>query len=465
MTLETAIAALEAADDDAALEQLAAAWRTCRAAELVPLIDQLAERVEGRVEPLGGRTANDRYRAFMTTVAGARQRDLGRLIALLPKLEYSDIKTALDELLYTWPHSPRILTLLARYPVGERDRVVEIRSTHAQPRHHELTAQDRAHVAELERLLARAEVSGEALLDAIYENPRDDSPRSIYADWLQARGDLRGEFIALQLARRAGIGDAASARRERTLLAAHGREWLGPLASVVTVGSTVFERGFPAKVIIDRPDPFTAREWATVEAIALGAAHHGVGTGHIAGALARLPALAEVRGLAPDQFAFLATHADVSHLGLAPAGPPQQSVLFIKTRATLRSLGLYDRPALWTPLLHHATSVERIELGRRSELVAWQREPLPAHVRELAVHYSALRLQISRLATGAFQRVVATASIKELTNHLVEMMTGWELRELELVVPRTMPTASREKLERRLRREHREIESIMFVVA
>ena len=463
MTLEAAISALVAADDEAALEQLAAVWRATRAAELVPLIDQLAERVEGRVEPLRGRTMNDRYRAFMTTIAGAQQRDLGRLIALLPKLDWSDIKTALDELLYTWPHSPRIMTLLARYPAGERDRVLEICATHAQPRHHELTVQECVHVAELERLLARAEVSGEALLAAIYDNPRDDGPRSVYADWLQARGDLRGEFIALQLARRTGIGDAASERRERTLLAAHGREWLGPLASVMTAGSAVFERGFPSKVTVNRSDPFTAREWATVEAIALVPADRGFGTG-VLGALARLPALAEVRGLAPDQFTFLATQTDLSHLGLASTGVPERSVLFVETRASLRSLGLYDHPARWTPLLQRATSLERIELGW-SDLAPWQGEPLPAHVRELAVDYGELRLRLSRLSTGAFHRVVATASVKDITNHMPEMITGWDVRELELVMPRAMPTAPREKLERRLRREHPEIESITFVVA
>jgi len=40
---------------------------------------------------------------------------------------------------------------------------------------------------------------GETLLDEVVENPHDLAPRLIYADWLEEHGDLRGEFIRLQL--------------------------------------------------------------------------------------------------------------------------------------------------------------------------------------------------------------------------------------------------------------------------
>ena len=38
----------------------------------------------------------------------------------------------------------------------------------------------------------------EAFLQAIIDNPDDDAPRLIYADWLEERGDPRGEFIRVQ---------------------------------------------------------------------------------------------------------------------------------------------------------------------------------------------------------------------------------------------------------------------------
>ena len=38
----------------------------------------------------------------------------------------------------------------------------------------------------------------DAFLQAIVEAPDDDTPRLIYADWLEERGDPRGEFIRLQ---------------------------------------------------------------------------------------------------------------------------------------------------------------------------------------------------------------------------------------------------------------------------
>ena len=36
------------------------------------------------------------------------------------------------------------------------------------------------------------------LLAAIIEDPDDDAPRLVYADWLQAQGDPRGELMQLQ---------------------------------------------------------------------------------------------------------------------------------------------------------------------------------------------------------------------------------------------------------------------------
>lgn len=39
----------------------------------------------------------------------------------------------------------------------------------------------------------------EAFLRDVIEHPDDDAVRLIYADWLEERGGLRGEFIRLQI--------------------------------------------------------------------------------------------------------------------------------------------------------------------------------------------------------------------------------------------------------------------------
>jgi uncharacterized protein (TIGR02996 family) len=40
----------------------------------------------------------------------------------------------------------------------------------------------------------------DAFLQDILANPEDDTPRSIYADWLDEQGDPRGEFLRLAVA-------------------------------------------------------------------------------------------------------------------------------------------------------------------------------------------------------------------------------------------------------------------------
>jgi uncharacterized protein (TIGR02996 family) len=37
----------------------------------------------------------------------------------------------------------------------------------------------------------------EGFLRAIQKNPEDDAFRLVYADWLEERGDLRGEYLRL----------------------------------------------------------------------------------------------------------------------------------------------------------------------------------------------------------------------------------------------------------------------------
>jgi uncharacterized protein (TIGR02996 family) len=102
---------------------------------------------------------------------------------------------------------------------------------------------------------------GQSLLDAVIANPEADEPRVVYADYLQERGDVRGEFIALQLQlhRLAPLdaGRAALEIRVQALLKKHQSKWTQAFKGDLRVmdiegrryASTVptkwnFERGF-----------------------------------------------------------------------------------------------------------------------------------------------------------------------------------------------------------------------------
>jgi uncharacterized protein (TIGR02996 family) len=87
----------------------------------------------------------------------------------------------------------------------------------------------------------------DAFLQAILEDPDDDTPRLVYADWLDDHGrPERAEFIRLQcrLARLpAGDGRRQDLEaREGDLLGRHRREWLEPLGDPWV--SAEFRRGF-----------------------------------------------------------------------------------------------------------------------------------------------------------------------------------------------------------------------------
>ena len=94
-----------------------------------------------------------------------------------------------------------------------------------------------------------------ALLDAIKDNPDDDTPRLIYADWLDDQGDVRGEFIRTQAAL-AGLAEDDPRHGElsavcEALWEEHGERLLGPLAELLPVDhyEPVWRRGFVEELI------------------------------------------------------------------------------------------------------------------------------------------------------------------------------------------------------------------------
>jgi uncharacterized protein (TIGR02996 family) len=107
---------------------------------------------------------------------------------------------------------------------------------------------------------------GKALLDAIYAAPHDLEARMIYGDYLQDRGDPRGELITLQLQPER---TAAQRAREAVLVEEHGEKWIGKLAEITTW--IEFELGFLARCGIASVPGWALdrREWATVKHIGL----------------------------------------------------------------------------------------------------------------------------------------------------------------------------------------------------
>jgi uncharacterized protein (TIGR02996 family) len=101
----------------------------------------------------------------------------------------------------------------------------------------------------------------DVFLADIIAHPEDDTPRLIYADWLEDNGQPeRAEFIRLQLelAKPADDGQSDPVRgqelqaREQQLLREHQKEWVRPLEGLVE--SCWFRRGFIEDIHVQAED-------------------------------------------------------------------------------------------------------------------------------------------------------------------------------------------------------------------
>src|SRR6516164_6222436 len=93
-------------------------------------------------------------------------------------------------------------------------------------------------------------VSHPEFLTAILDNPADDHPRLVYADWLDEHCDPRGEFIRVQCRlAKAGGKDRCLFEletREGELLHEFAATWAEPLAGLVDWWA--FHRGFVEEI-------------------------------------------------------------------------------------------------------------------------------------------------------------------------------------------------------------------------
>jgi uncharacterized protein (TIGR02996 family) len=108
-------------------------------------------------------------------------------------------------------------------------------------------------------------VDEQALYRAILAEPHDDTPRLVYADWLDDHADMfpkpiaamergRAGFIRLQCAIARAGESAALLQRQRRLLFAHGRKWRR--AFPLSIASQPFDRGFLRPRCSLRPHEF-----------------------------------------------------------------------------------------------------------------------------------------------------------------------------------------------------------------
>jgi uncharacterized protein (TIGR02996 family) len=92
--------------------------------------------------------------------------------------------------------------------------------------------------------------TGDALLQAVIENPEDDTPRLVYADWLDETGGPeeadRAEFIRVQCRLTALADDSPErpelAKREKALLRRYAKRWAQPYRELIDWW--LFRRGF-----------------------------------------------------------------------------------------------------------------------------------------------------------------------------------------------------------------------------
>lgn len=298
-------AALARDDLERALATAITAWQSSRSSTIARLVDQLDAR--DPTPPYAGKAwitaarqaASARQRgALIRAIANRTASELVEITRFVPRWDDPRVSSQFLALLQSLPfsgkrtretwravftavrhqHDPRFLELAATTPttwnVGpDTKQFLVNRLTEAIDGVAPSPPADPsvlALVAELAPKRQAPQANEQALLAAIYADPDDDAARLVYADFLQDRGDPRGEFITLQI----GRGDHSNSARERELWKKHGKQWLGSLGPIVR--DVEFRRGFLARATAkfrtqrDVELYGALPEWATVEVLELG---------------------------------------------------------------------------------------------------------------------------------------------------------------------------------------------------
>jgi uncharacterized protein (TIGR02996 family) len=256
------------------------------------------------------------------------------------------------------------------------------------------------------RLRADASVTDHAFLQAICDDPADDTPRLVYADWLEERGNPeRAEFIRLQID--VAHGRRRAAAREKELLFQYGDAWTAELPELEGIRWGDFERGFvesvwamTSQVFVDHAaDIFTATPVRRLVVKRLAGRSPGLTHFYKCRFLKRL------------------THLDLSGQGRVP-GMRSRHVLGLSWQLpNLRSFrasdcGLRDADMLWL-------CGDRDDMNRLEELVLSSNEIGSEGVRNLAesrhlTQLARLVLSHNQIDTEGARALARTANLPKL---------------------------------------------------
>lgn len=294
--LERAHAAARRGDDSAELDALLEAWAAVRDRDLADRIDMASHRA-ARARP----EVTDETQWFSRT-EDADAVELGRLLAKLPRrasLTVPGLEALLDRrpdprlasvsmrvrvsLRGRFPSSPAARLAMLRHldpvylstfralreqtvePNPELDATIADHEALIRVRATRLDAAGQAWLAALDQLgrapndagtpaggdpAALSQELAVSLLAQIAAHPRERDHRQVYADLLQQRGDVHGEFIALQLRAEQGSLGPAGHERIAALLDAHARTWLGNFAEVLDLEQLEFRAGFAVRGVL-----------------------------------------------------------------------------------------------------------------------------------------------------------------------------------------------------------------------
>lgn len=277
---------LLANDPAAAVGLLLEAWRLTRCTELARLAWLVSEQASLRRGIVPGDNSSERL-ANVTVLAGRRDAaDLPRIMRSFFQLTIKDARSLLASL-GSWPADPRVLELaleiyaappwitesttrpffrgLAKLMAAQADpranaRIQAFRSETARHRHITKTlelANAQSPVDEKPvppALLEQVELGLARLLEAspsamLRRDPSGSDTQAVYADMLSQAGDVRGEFIALELAALNGPLAREQELHRRKLEVENRQRWCGKLWPFLRGEDTVrFVRGFPSGV-------------------------------------------------------------------------------------------------------------------------------------------------------------------------------------------------------------------------
>ncbi|KIG15570.1 hypothetical protein DB30_05444 [Enhygromyxa salina] len=318
--LERVGADLRGRHPERALACLLSVWAEHRAPEIASLIEALSAQLSGAYPALPTGSRRDFDEAWTTRLRAGDLAERGLLLErvlegagpeVCPRLQQlaalppdPRIASAILRGVLHWTASPRSKTWTAMHRVlrahadprslpalehdrgprdlyppygfsrrtgGTRRTITTIQRAIAK-RAIALSPEQAATVAALAKVISEGVADqGVTLLANVYANPADLDQRRIYADWLEQRGDPRGEFINLQLLA-AEHSSPAIHRRIAKLRSAHQTAWLGRIASAFVSRSVRFANGFPVHGVLRRrlrnPGVYIdAPEWATFQSL------------------------------------------------------------------------------------------------------------------------------------------------------------------------------------------------------